>query len=287
MFPRKFTTRAGILPAIILLHPLFLFGQPEPQGMLIYQQPATSFTEVFEFRSFRQENVLYATVIDAAGQRKQLKAGGVLAVLPYPPLSLEADFESTAKPAIARIESLQQTYPAVRSQLEKARGKWTRALNVFEQRTPASAAASVSTPLSVLSLKRGVFQNVKLTNATRESVTFHHASGVATIPLAELTSAQIVDLNRHSRSVQLPLGISGAVARPLLDSGSLTARVEAKGRKIVNFCAAKLGIRPAVFTVWTFFVALPGAVLLLLLAIILSARRPRTGIKPAPGVRII
>ena len=82
MFPRKFTTRAGILLAIILQHPVFLFGQPEPQGMLIYQQPATSFTEVFEFRSFRQENVLYATVIDTAGQRKQLKAGGVLAVLP-------------------------------------------------------------------------------------------------------------------------------------------------------------------------------------------------------------
>ncbi len=253
--------------------------------MLIYQQPATSFTEVFEFRSFRQENALYAAMIDAAGQRKQLKAGGVLAVLPYPPLSLDADFGSSARPAIARIESLQQTYPAVRSQLEKARGKWARALEVFEQRTPVSSASPVSTPLSVLSLKSGVFQDVKLTKATHQSVTFHHASGVATVPLAELTPAQIVDLNRHSNSLQLPLGISRAVARPQLENGSLTARVEAKGRKIVRFCAAKLGISPAVFSVWTFFVVLPGAVLMLVLAITLSARRSRTGIKPAPGVR--
>ena len=56
MFPRKFIKWAGVLLPIIFLYPVSLFGQPEPQGLLIYQQPATSFTEVFEFRSFRQEN---------------------------------------------------------------------------------------------------------------------------------------------------------------------------------------------------------------------------------------
>ncbi len=286
MLPRKIRSWAGILLGIVLLYPISLVGQPEPQGMLIYQQPATTYTEAYEFRSFRQENALYATVIDVAGQRKQLKAGGVLAVLPYPPLSLEPDFENTARPALAKIESLKQTYPAVRAQLEKARGKWARALNVFEQGAPAAAATPTGALLSVLSLKRGVLQNVRLTSATPESVTVYHASGVATVPIAELTPAQIVDLNRHSKSVQIPLGISRAPASPRLEHGSLTARVEASGRKVLHFCAAKIGINPVVLSVWTFFVALPAAVVLLLLSMLLSARRSRVGIKPAPGVRM-
>ncbi len=284
MLPRKIANWAGILLGIFLLHPIFLVGQPEPQGMLIYQQPATTYTEAFEFRSFRQENALYATVIDTTGQRKQLKAGGVLAVLPYPPLSLDTDFENTARPAIAKIKSLEENYPSVRSQLEKARAKWARALSVFEQRAqPAVTPGNTSLP--ALSLGRGLFQNVRLTNATHESVTFHHASGVATIPLAELTPAQIVDLNRHTAAIQLPLGITRVIAPTPPKSNALTARVEANGKKIVNFCATKVGVSPAAFSVWTFFVVLPAAVLLLLLSVLVSVQRPKRGIPPAPGAR--
>jgi hypothetical protein len=284
MVPRHFSKWRAAL-AIFLLGSKSLVGNPEPQGLLLYQQPATSFTEAFEFRSFRQENALYASIVDTTGQRKQLKAGGVLAVLPYPPLSLDPDFESIARPAIARLESLERTYPTVQPQLEKARGKWERALSVFQQRAPVSAATPAAGPLATLSLKRGVFRDVHLTSATQGSATFRHATGVATIPLSELTPAQIVDLNRHSSSVQLPLGISRVFVPPTSKTGDLTSRVEAYGKRVVNFLSAKAGISPAVFSVWTFFVALPAAVVLLLLGILLSARRSRTGIKPAPGLR--
>lgn len=46
---------------------------------------------------------------------------------------MDADFAGIARPTLARIESLERSYPAVQSQLEEAPGKWVHALSVFEQ----------------------------------------------------------------------------------------------------------------------------------------------------------
>ncbi len=286
MFPRKNAWTAAFVSALALLSPLCALAQSESQGLLLYQQPSTSFTEAFEYRSFRQENALYATLVNAAGERKQLKAGGVLAVLPYPPLSFEANFGNTAHAAIAKIESLTRNYPAVRAPLEKARGKWVRALSVFEQHPPVTSETPANSGLSTLSLRHGIFHNVRLTKASPGTATLTHASGIAVIPIAELTAAQILDLNRHATAVQLPLGISRPAAPAQRETGGLTSSIGAAGRSAVSFCAERIGVDEAVFGIWAFYVVLPGMVLLLLLSLILSrARRTAPGIKPAVGKR--
>lgn len=287
MFSRKNAWTAAFVSALALLSSLCASAQSEPQGLLLYQQPSTSFTEAFEYRSFRQENALYATLVNAAGERKQLKAGGVLAAVPYPPRSFEADFGNTAHATIAKIDSLGRSYPAVRAPLEKARGKWLRALSVFEQHPPVASetpASSALTTLTTLSLSRGILHHVRLTKASPGTATLTHASGIAVIPIAELTAAQILDLNGHATAVQLPLGISRPAAPAQRETGGLTSSIGAAGRSAVSFCAGKIGVDETVFGIWALYVVFPGMVLLLLLSLILSrARRTAPEIKSAVG----
>ncbi len=160
-------------------------------------------------------------------------------------------------------------------QLEGVRGKWTRALSVFNQSQRKPASTPGRTESAVLSVKGGVFQDVRITNATHDKVTITHVSGVATLPIAELTASQVLLLNRNSATVQLPLGISQPQSTSLPRS-DLTARVEKAGHIAVEFCAAKLGVSDPTFSAWVFFVILPGLVLLLVLALIGGWRlRPR------------
>lgn len=253
----------------------------EPQGLLLYQEPSSSYTEAYEYRSFQQDNPLYATLVTLAGEKKQLKAAGVVAVLPYPPATFNDVFASTAQQTIAKIEALEQTHPTARQPLQQAHGKWTRALSSYEQQkaTPAATAAARTTSPSSPAQGSGVFRDARITSATAERVTFTHASGVTTLPLAQLTAAQVLALNRSSDTIQLPLGIArpGATraraGEPV--EGGVTARIAATGRQVVSFCAEKWGVSETVFSTWAFFVVLPGLVLLFLLAWIDSARRSK------------
>jgi hypothetical protein len=252
------------------------FAQLEPQGLLLYQEPSTSYTEAWEYRSFRQENALYATVVTFNGERKKLKAAGVLNIVPYPPLSFDPDFPKTAKNTLEKIDGLAQSYPLVKQELEKARGKWTRALSVYNQTQSKSGAtpASQEKPAAI-SVAGAIFQNARISSATPERVTLRHASGVTTVPLAELTATQVLALNRTSDQVQLPLGIMRVAAKvkPANPQGALTQRIGTIGRGAIDFCAEKFGINSEAFSVWLFFVVLPVAVLLLLLGLIVLARR--------------
>ncbi|MDQ3199594.1 MAG: hypothetical protein M3Q46_10520 [Verrucomicrobiota bacterium] len=290
MSPRKISQSIGtVLILTAVLHPFSALSLPEPQGQVLYQQPLTSFAEVFEYRSFQQDNSLYATLVTASGERKQLKAGGVLAVLPYPPPSFDAEFASTATSAIAKIDSLARTYPAVQAPLEKGRGKWTRALNLFKQRRPAAAPTPASAPVATFSLHNKILQDVRVTHVSAGVVTLTHASGVTTLPIAELTPAQILELNRHSSFIQLPLSTEqrpAAATAASVSDDDLTAKIGSVGRRVANFCATQIGIAPAVFDIWAYFVVLPGLVLLLLLALTLRLTRGRAiGIRLAPGQR--
>jgi hypothetical protein len=267
--------------ALLILGPLLGLGQIEPRGVLIYRQPATTYTETLEYRSFRQDNALYATLITSSGEPKQLKSEGVLAVVSYPPASFDEYFATTAQTAIAKIEALKPQYPAVRPQLEQAQGKWTRALGVFHQLETKSATKTESNQPPVLSLQSGVFKNARITSATPERVTLAHASGVMTLPIVELTAAQVLALNRNSDKVQLPLGIARPASRSIGqrpigqngEEGALTQRIAAAGNAAVTSCATKMGISSAAFSAWTFFVVLPGVVLLLLLGLVFLARQ--------------
>lgn len=265
----KFCTLVLLLLGLDLVP---LRAQSEAAGVLLFQEPATTYTEAVEYRSFRQDNALYATVVTAAGQPKKLKASAVIKAVAYPPFTLDPAFEDLAGMNLREIAQLEERYPRVRPQLETARGKWERALAVFRQNKaePGAAVQGKSTwP-----------KGARLTSATADSATVTDATGVRTFPLATLSAAQVLALNATSRTLQLPLGVrtSGAPAETgtagkTAEPGGLTQHVEKGGRKAIATFSKTLGISDRAFSVWTFFVILPALVLILLIALVASLRR--------------
>lgn len=146
-------------------------ARAEPEGVLLYHQPLTSYTEAFEYQSFRQDNALYSTVVTTRNERKQLKSGGVLALVPYPPAGFEPLFDETAGTALRKIAALEANYPQVKPQLEIARRKWARARAAFQQtQKMSSTPAARRTEPSRATLAR----DARLTSATAEFR--HHRS---------------------------------------------------------------------------------------------------------------
>lgn len=223
--------RIPFLGFFFLLSLLPAVARAEPQGIVIYQEPATTYTEAMEYRSFHQDNALYSTIVTSDGQRKQVKSGGVLAVVPYPPAGFDIYFADTAKAAIAKLGTMEDSYPAVQGQLEQVRGKWVRALSVFQQEAKRSQgriprpAASVNPQVAPAAAP--VFPSVGRTASRAASV-----------------------------------------------DGTLTTRVEVVGRKVIGSGSRLLGVADRTFSVWTFFVALPALVIVLLLIVICMAMRP-------------
>ena len=266
--------------ALCLLAPFVRGAEDGPEGLLIYHEPLTSYVETMEYQAFRQDNALFCTAINLRNERKQLKSGSIIAVVPYPPAAFEPVFEETAATALQTIDSLSVAHPQARAQLAVAKEKWSRALAAF--RATNKLTATVSRPplgQGSASLPPGA----RLTSATMDAVTVTHASGVSTIPLRELSPAQVLSLNATSRTIQLPLGTEHASppAAKLPETTGPTRRLELTGRSVVAFFARRLNTDDLTFSVWTFFVVLPGLALTLLILLILTARRPRRGIMPA------
>ena len=227
-----------LIVALLLLSRFDSAAQSEPQGVLVYHEPLTSYIEATEYRSFRQDNALYATAFTATGEKKKLKSGAVIALVPYPPATFADSFEETAANALHRIETLEAQYSQVKPQLEVARGKWSRALNVSRQ------------------------------------------NQIPRVPSAPLAHSSVPPVSVRSSVEPRP---ALAVAQT---DGSLTSRIEARGRRVIGSAARILGLEDRTFSVWTFFVVLPGLVIILLVTVILMALRPPiTKLPPVRPVR--
>ena len=259
---------------LLFLAHFTLAAQQETEGVLILQEPGSTFTEALEYRSYQPDNALFVSVVTTKGERKKMKAAAVIAAVPYPPLSFDPTFEDLTQISLQKINQLETRYPRVRSQLEGARSRWERALAVFhENRTKSVAAGSKPTT-------SGLPRGARLTSATADSATVTHNAGVRTYPLSDLNPAQVLALNATSRVLQLPLGIQGAPSAadakiaessPKLDDA--TQWVETSGRHSVAYFAKTLRVSDRTFSVWTFFVLLPALVLVLLVALIVMIRR--------------
>lgn len=269
---------------LVILGSSTLNAQQETAGVLIFQEPSSTFTEAVEYRSFHQDNVLFATVITSKGERKKMKAAAVIEAVAYPPVTLDPSFEDLAQMNLQKIEQLEARYPRVKSQLETARSKWERALTVFQENkvtSPVAVRAQRSAHEPDLSLPKGA----RLTGATSASATVTDATGVQTFGLNHLSAAQVLALNATSRTIQLPLGLHSseqatsraATSAPASDT---TERIATFGRRVISFLAKRLSVGERTVSVWTFFVVLPALVLLLLIALIVVSRRGAPTVLP-------
>ena len=71
---------SALVSVLFILLDLTLRAEQAPEGLLIVQEPSTTFTEAIEYRSFHQDNALFATLVTSKGENKKMKAAAVIAV---------------------------------------------------------------------------------------------------------------------------------------------------------------------------------------------------------------
>jgi hypothetical protein len=263
---------------------LSAFGQQESNGLLIYQDPASSHQEAIEYRSIRRDNPLYSTLVSANGERKQLKTAGVVGILDYPPPRFDDSFPDLAHSTLDKIQVLERQFPPLQRQLEMTRGKWDRALSVYDQsRRRKTVAAQNAHTLPGLNLKAAQYSNARLISATHDSATIAHDGGVTKIPLKELTVPQIVSLNATSDTTQLGTTVFPEGEAGSSQSWSLSNKINAAGVGALAFIASRIGIGYDALHAWLLFVLFPGLILTMLVVNLAKAGKARAASLPKPG----
>lgn len=263
---------------------LSAFGQQESNGLLIYQDPASSHQEAMEYRSIRRDNPLYSTLVSANGEHKQLKTAGVVGILDYPPPSFDDSFPDLAHSTLDKIQTFERQFPPLQRQLEITRGKWDRALSVYDQsRRRNTVAAQNAHTLPSLNLKAAQYSNARLISATHDSATIAHDGGVTKVPLKELTVPQIVRLNATSDTTQLGTTafVEGQAASS--QSSSMSNKINAAGVGALAFIASRTGIGYDTLHAWLLFVIFPGLILTMLVVNLAKAGKARALSRPKPG----
>lgn len=259
------------------------FGQQESNGLLIYQDPASSHQEAIEYRSIRRDNPLYSTLLSANGEHKQLKTAGVVGILDYPPPSFDDSFPDLARSTLDKIQALERQFPPLQRELEMTRGKWDRALSVYDQsRRRKTVAAQNAHTLPGLNWKAVQYSNIRLISATYDSATIAHDGGVTKIPLKELTVPQIVSLNATSKTTQLGTTAFPEDQAASSQSRSMSNKINAAGVGALAFIASRTGIGYDTLHAWLLFVIFPGLILTMLVVNLAKAGKARALSSPKP-----
>lgn len=267
---------AHLLFLISTLQITATFAEQEPKGIVVYQEPNTTYAEALEYRSFRKDNAFVSSLVSSTGQVKHLKTSGIVAEVAYPPYTFDDSFPDTAKVILEKVQAIEQQLPRLREPLELVHGKWERALSFYQQtRNRNTTATRKDADLPLLTVKSVRYTHAKLIAATYDSATISHNAGVAKIPIAELGIPEIVSLNTTSKSAQIgTISFLDEQAR-LSQSESATQKIRGVGVRALVFIANKTGFRYDTIQTWLFFVVSPVLIVVLLIINIIQARRPK------------
>ncbi len=203
-----------------------------------------------------------------------MKTPGVIAGLEYPPYTFDESFPDVAKSILEKLRVMEQQLPKLRAHLELLRGKWGRALSVYQQtRKPNPIVAQKNATLPALSLKSARYTNARLVGVTYDSATIGHDAGVAKAPLTELTVPEIVSLNATSNSLQL--GTMPFFDQQAVRGNSVTQRVRTAGMRVLAFIASRTGLAYDTVHTWLVFIIFPALIIALTIPYAVRLRRPK------------
>lgn len=192
-------------------------AQPvKARGFVIYAQKFTGYTELIEFSHF-VDNVHkspappYSILTNLNESSVTLDNKGVLAVVHYPEAISDADFQSNYESNAALLNSLTAKYPQFKEKIEETQALWKKAEAAYiqaEKNKPKPTPTPKPTPS-----KKGVtirYQGQSLTGCTLlsvnpDSISVINSTGVATIPLNQITKTTAVALNAGSKKEKIDL----------------------------------------------------------------------------------
>jgi hypothetical protein len=122
----------------ILIPSREVLGAGAARGLVLYDQPPSTYVVPLEFFAIRTTSVAFVRVTLPDGRQQEIPRAGVVAVIDYPPDSPAASFPTETAAATQNIRALSAKYPQCATKLNKALTKWTNALAFFQQKQKAA-----------------------------------------------------------------------------------------------------------------------------------------------------
>jgi hypothetical protein len=226
-----------------------------------------------------KDNALYVMFRGSDGSKKQLPAGGVIAIINYPAGDFSPTFESDADAAVNRITDLINRYSLVRPQLENALHKWERAQSVYAQtRAKPDVKAALISPIPELVIGSDTYKNVRLVGVNGEKISVSHAAGVANIDASALSAGEIRRLNQTSDSVQVGTerqkarAITGPTAAELSPAAIYIEKISDVA---ISSIGDRFGVNHQTLRVWLLDFLMPLLVLILTVTLVIQSLKAR------------
>ena len=138
-----------------------------------------------------------AQIVQPNGAREEIPAGGIIAIIEYPPAQPDGATTQRAATALNQIDALlakfpRAQFPQIHAKLVPLAAKWRSAQQLAATAATSLAAATVRPPSStqglIITTTDGQrFDGVTSTKVDGETLSFEHSAGVASVPLAKLT----------------------------------------------------------------------------------------------------
>ncbi|RYD85431.1 MAG: hypothetical protein EOP84_02515 [Verrucomicrobiaceae bacterium] len=187
---RRLITLAVVLLCVHLLSkPTAVAATETARGLVLYAEPPSTYVEAFEYSSLTRQSVRYTTLVRSTGQRAEIHTGGILATVPYP--SGDADSAAKASEQLNQIQTLSRKYPQFRSKLDAAASKWKAAAAAAKappvKPAPISASPKVPLGMVIVTTDGTRYEDVSVTKAEADAISFTHSAGVATVDFLQLS----------------------------------------------------------------------------------------------------
>ena len=259
-----------------LLAPV-VFAQQEAKGMLIYEEPGTSYPEAMEYRAFSRDNPLYSALTQMDGQRKKVKTAGVLGAFDYPPITFDQTLPETARSNLDKLLALERQFPRVQEQLVATRSRWERALSAYQQTASQKPSTQESANVTLLKIGTERYLHARLTGGTHDTATITHDLGVARIPLRRLDVSQIVSLNATSNAFQIGTApvVDQTVKAATRQEDVWTSKLREVGTGILSSVQRLTGLEADTLGVWLLFAVFPLLIVLLVASNLTQGRKLR------------
>ena len=172
-------------------------------GVMIYMEPPVlplKLPAAIPFSSYQKTSVEYGN-LTSNGRKIEIHNAGVIGIFPYPPATVDRYSADELTGLEQRANEVVARFPNVRSSIESVLSKWKSAVELAGKQ--ASLGKLEATPLAApvrLTVNGINYAGVTLESVNGDNAKISHSFGIASIPIASLSKAQIASLNSTSSS---------------------------------------------------------------------------------------
>lgn len=188
---------ARMLLIFLCIADIGLGAENAATSIVLFTRPPAPYPEALDIVSLTKQSVAFAQIVRPNGAREEIPAGGIVAIIEYPPAQPDGATAQRAATALTQIDAAlakfpRAQFPQIEAKLVPLAAKWRSAQQLAAAAAIRLAATPVRPPpaiqgLTITTTDGQQFDGVTSTKVEGEILSFEHSAGVASVPLAKLT----------------------------------------------------------------------------------------------------